>query len=38
MKDWEINMEQILINLVAGALGGIGVGKPSPTFNLGMIG
>jgi hypothetical protein len=27
MKDWEINMEQILINLVAGALGGIGVGK-----------
>jgi len=27
-------MEQILINLVAGALGGIGVGKSSPTFDL----
>ena len=34
----EINMEQILINLVAGALGGVGVGKSSPTFDLGMIG
>ena len=31
-------MEQILINLVAGALGGVGVGKSSPTFDLGMIG
>jgi hypothetical protein len=29
-------MEQILINLVAGALGGVGVGKSSPTFDLGM--
>jgi hypothetical protein len=29
---------QILINLVAGALGGVGVGKSSPTFDLGMIG
>ena len=33
-----INMEQILINLVAGALGGVGAGKASPTFDLGMIG
>ena len=31
-------MEQILINLIAGALGGVGVGKSSPTFDLGMIG
>src|SRR4051794_41944614 len=31
-------MEQILINLVAGALGGVGVGKSSPTFDLGMLG
>src|SRR5262245_11331096 len=31
-------MEQILINLVAGALGGVGVGKSSPPFDLGMIG
>jgi len=31
-------MEQILINLVAGALGGVGVDKSSPTFDLGMIG
>src|SRR5258707_14265262 len=31
-------MEQILINLIAGALGGIGAGKSSPTFDLGMIG
>jgi uncharacterized membrane protein YeaQ/YmgE (transglycosylase-associated protein family) len=31
-------MEQILINLVTGALGGVGVGKSSPTFDLGMIG
>src|SRR5580692_7791062 len=31
-------MEQILINLVAGALGGVGTGKSSPTFDLGMIG
>ncbi|WP_312015487.1 hypothetical protein [Bradyrhizobium manausense] len=34
----EIRMEQILINLVAGALGGIGAGKSSPTFDLGMAG
>jgi hypothetical protein len=34
----EINMEQILINLVAGALGGVGAGKSSPTFDLGTIG
>jgi uncharacterized membrane protein YeaQ/YmgE (transglycosylase-associated protein family) len=31
-------MEQILINLVAGALGGVGAGKASPTSDLGMIG
>ena len=31
-------MEQILINLIGGALGGIGSGKSSPTFDLGMIG
>src|SRR3954471_3497679 len=31
-------MEQILINLVTGALGGVGVGKSSPTFDLGMLG
>jgi hypothetical protein len=27
-----------LINLVAGALGGVGAGKSSPTFDLGMVG
>src|SRR5215468_663639 len=37
-KGWEPNMEQILINLITGALGGVGVGKSSPTFDLGMIG
>jgi len=31
-------MEQILINLVAGALGGLGAGKSSPTFDLGTVG
>jgi uncharacterized membrane protein YeaQ/YmgE (transglycosylase-associated protein family) len=31
-------MEQILINLVTGALGGVAAGKSSPTFDLGMIG
>ena len=31
-------MEQILINLVAGALGGAGVGKASSQFDLGTIG
>ena len=31
-------MEQILINLITGALGGAAVGKSSPTFDLGMIG
>ena len=31
-------MEQILINLIAGALGGVGTAKSSPTFDLGMIG
>ena len=31
-------MDQILVNLIAGALGGIGAGKSSPTFDLGMAG
>ena len=31
-------MEQILINLVAGALGGLGAGKSSSTFDLGTAG
>ena len=31
-------METILVNLIAGALGGVGAGKSSPTFDLGMIG
>jgi hypothetical protein len=31
-------MEQLLINLIAGALGGVGAGKSSPTFDLGMVG
>ena len=31
-------MEQILINLVTGALGGVGAGKASPTFDLGTVG
>jgi hypothetical protein len=34
----EANVEQILINLIARALGGIGLSKLSPTFNLGVIG
>ena len=31
-------MEQILINLISGAVGGIGAGKSSPTFDLGTVG
>jgi len=31
-------METILINLIAGAVGGVGAGKTSPNFDLGMIG
>jgi len=31
-------MEQILINLIAGDIGGVGTGKSSPTFDLGIIG
>ena len=31
-------MEQILINLITGALGGVGAGKSSPTFDLGTVG
>jgi hypothetical protein len=39
VRGWRrIAMEQILINLVAGALGGVGTGKASPTFDLGMVG
>jgi hypothetical protein len=33
-----LNMEQILINLIAGAAGGVATGKSSPTFDLGTIG
>jgi hypothetical protein len=31
-------MEQILINLIGGALGGVGAGKSSPQFDLGIVG
>jgi hypothetical protein len=31
-------MEQLLINLVAGAIGGNAAGKASPTFDLGTLG
>ena len=31
-------MEQILINLIAGALGGVGAGKASQNFDLGTVG
>ena len=31
-------MEQILINLIAGALGGVGAGKSSQNFDLGTMG
>jgi hypothetical protein len=31
-------METILINLIAGAAGGVGAGKTSPMFDLGTIG
>ena len=31
-------MEQILTNLIAGALGGVATGKASPTFDLGTAG
>jgi hypothetical protein len=34
----EALVEQILINLIAGAVGGAGAGKASPQFDLGMIG
>jgi hypothetical protein len=33
-----IKMEQILINLIAGAVGGVGAGKSSSTFDLGTAG
>ena len=33
-----LKMEQILINLIAGAAGGVAAGKSSPTFDLGTIG
>jgi hypothetical protein len=31
-------MEQLIVNLIAGALGGAGAGKASPKFDLGTIG
>ena len=31
-------MEQILINLIAGAVGGAATGKASPAFDLGTVG
>jgi uncharacterized membrane protein YeaQ/YmgE (transglycosylase-associated protein family) len=31
-------MEQILTNLIAGALGGVAAGKASPNFDLGTVG
>ena len=31
-------MEQLIVNLIAGAVGGVGAGKASPKFDLGMIG
>ena len=33
-----MDIVQILINLIAGALGGVGAGKASPNFDLGTIG
>jgi hypothetical protein len=37
-RSWEIEMVQILINLIAGALGGAATGKSSSTFDLGTVG
>jgi len=38
-KNWQgRTMEQIIINLIAGAVGGNAVGKASSTFDLGMLG
>lgn len=31
-------MEQILMNLIAGAIGGNAAGKASPSFDLGTLG
>ena len=31
-------MEQLILNLIAGAVGGAGAGKASPKFDLGMVG
>jgi hypothetical protein len=31
-------MEQLIFNLIAGAVGGAGAGKASPKFDLGMVG
>ncbi len=33
-----MDIVQVLINLIAGALGGVGAGKASPNFDLGTIG
>jgi hypothetical protein len=41
LADWPLRgdqMEQVLINLIAGALGGAATGKSSPTFDLGTVG
>ena len=31
-------MEQLIVNVIAGAIGGAGTGKASPKFDLGMVG
>ncbi len=31
-------MEQLIVNVIAGALGGAGTGKAAPKFDLGMAG
>ena len=31
-------MEQLIVNLIAGAVGRVGAGKASPKFDLGMVG
>jgi hypothetical protein len=38
LRHLEIVMEQILMNLVAGALGGNAAGKASPSLDLGTLG
>jgi hypothetical protein len=38
MHSCEGDMEQILMNLIAGAIGGNAAGKASPSFDLGTVG